>query len=154
MGISSFEELTTAKKKEIQALSSSIEEKMSRAGELAVTIASMKNDLEDTQETLADDKTFKRDLDANCARKADEVELRRKTRAEELLAIADTIKILNDDDALELFKKTLPGASSFLEFKGRDERQQVSALLRAARRDRSDRPELNFIVLALQGKKV
>ena len=32
-----------------------------------------------------------------------------KTRTEELLALADTIKMLNDDDALELFKKILPG---------------------------------------------
>jgi len=38
-----------------------------------------------------------------------------KTRTEELLALADTIKMLNDDDALELFKKTLPGASAFLQ---------------------------------------
>lgn len=29
----------------------------------------------------------------------------KKTRAEELLALAETIKILNDDDALDLFKK-------------------------------------------------
>merc|ERR1719181_1561933 len=32
-------------------------------------------------------------------------------QGEELLALADTIKILNDDDALELFKKTLPGSA-------------------------------------------
>ena len=30
-----------------------------------------------------------------------------KMRQEELIAIADTVKILNDDDALELFKKTV-----------------------------------------------
>ena len=35
-----------------------------------------------------------------------------RVRAEELVALADTIKILNDDDALDLFKKTLPSASS------------------------------------------
>ena len=32
-----------------------------------------------------------------------------KTRADELAALAMTIKVLNDDDALELFKTTLPG---------------------------------------------
>ena len=36
---------------------------------------------------------------------------------QELEAIVDTIKMLNDDDALELFKKTLPDASSFMELK-------------------------------------
>merc|ERR1711953_672526 len=74
-----------------------------------------------------------------------------KTRAEELAALADTIKILNDDDALELFKKTLPSASSFVQLATRDQRQQAVAVLRAGRRDH---PELNFIALALQGKKV
>jgi len=31
-----------------------------------------------------------------------------------LPAVADTIKMRYEDDALELFKKTLPGASAFL----------------------------------------
>ena len=33
-------------------------------------------------------------------------------RAEELVALAKTFKALNDDDALELFKKTLPSAGA------------------------------------------
>merc|ERR1719243_159567 len=75
-----------------------------------------------------------------------------KLRSEELLALADTIKILNDDDALELFKKTLPAASASLlqlQVTVADQRQQALAAIRANRR-----PELNFIALALQGKKV
>merc|ERR1719198_919995 len=76
-----------------------------------------------------------------------------KLRSEELLALADTIKILNDDDALELFKKTLPGASSFmqLEVTVADQRREALAAIRAGQRGH---PELNFIALALQGKKV
>ena len=35
-----------------------------------------------------------------------------KTRADELVALAMTIKDLNDDDALELFKTTLPTAKA------------------------------------------
>merc|ERR1719311_1944159 len=75
-----------------------------------------------------------------------------KLRSEELLALADTIKILNDDDALELFKKTLPAASASLlqlQVTVADQRQQALAAIRANRR-----PELNFIALALQGRKV
>merc|ERR1719174_552735 len=73
-------------------------------------------------------------------------------RSEELLALSDTIKVLNDDDALELFKKTLPGASAFLQLKvtSMQQRQQALAVLRAAPRD----PKLSFIAMALQGKKV
>merc|ERR1719421_1398634 len=100
-----------AKKKEIEALTKAIEEKLVRVGELGVEIAEMKNDLEDTQEALAEDTKFLADLDKTCEAKKKEWELICKTRSEELLALSDTIKILNDDDALEIFKKTLPSAS-------------------------------------------
>merc|ERR1719421_2804639 len=86
-----------------------------------------------------------------CAAKKKEWAARQKLRQEELLALADTIKILNDDDALELFKKTLPSASSFVQVQVSEsnQRQQALAVIRSVRR-----PELNFIALALQGKKV
>merc|ERR1719409_1478877 len=106
-----FEELMAAKKKEIESLTKAIEEKLTRVSELGVEIVTMKNDLEDTQESLAEDTVFLGDLKKNCATKTKEWEERCKTRSEELLALSETIKILNDDDALELFKKTLPSAS-------------------------------------------
>merc|ERR1719456_924368 len=88
-----------------------IEEKLTRIGELGVEVVNMKEDLEDTKKALEEDKKFLADLKKNCATKEAEWEERCKTRADEILAIAETIKILNDDDALELFKKTLPSPS-------------------------------------------
>ena len=41
----------------------------------------------------------------------------KKTWAEELVALADRIKVLNDDDALEFIKKTLPSAASFIQLR-------------------------------------
>merc|ERR1719401_2157523 len=81
------------------------------------------------------------------------------TRADELLALAETIKILNDDDALELFKKTLPGASASLvqlEASSSAIRSRAFALIQQAtqKADRSDSTLLQFISLALQGKKI
>merc|ERR1740138_1396494 len=110
--IKAYDELMAAKTKEVNALTKSIEEKMTRVGEVAVSIVQMKNDLDDTGAALVDDKKFLADLEKNCATKSAEWETIVKTRNEELLALADTIKVLNDDDALELFKKTLPGASA------------------------------------------
>merc|ERR1719171_2950226 len=110
--IKAYDELMAAKTKEVNALTKAIEEKMTRVGELAVEIIQMKNDAGDTAEALVEDKKFLADLEKNCKTKADEWETIVKTRNEELLALADTIKVLNDDDALELFKKTLPGASA------------------------------------------
>merc|ERR1719395_134773 len=110
--IKSYEGLMAAKTKEVDALTRSIEEKSVRLGELQVSIVEMKEDLDDTQKALLEDKKFLADLGKNCAQKTKEHEQNMKTRGEELVALADTIKILNDDDALELFKKTLPGSSA------------------------------------------
>jgi len=73
--------------------------------------------------------------------------------SQELLALADTIKVLNDDDALELFKKTLPGAASLMQLQvtAADQQRQALAVIQGAR---NGHPELSFIALALQGKKV
>jgi chromosome segregation ATPase len=153
--IASFEGLMAAKAKEVEALTKSIEEKMVRVGELQVSVVEMKEDLDDTGKALLEDKKFLGDLDKNCALKTKEHEENMKLRSQELLALADTIKVLNDDDALELFKKTLPGASaSLIQMSSTmvNQRQQAMAIVRAAQRN--GRPELNFLVLALQGKKV
>merc|ERR1719497_183162 len=114
--IKTFDGLVQAKKQEIEALTSTIEAKTKQIGELGVGIVRMQNDLDETQATLAEDKAFLADLSKSCATKTSEWEARSKTRAEELVALGDTIKVLNDDDALELFKSTLPGSSaSFLQ---------------------------------------
>merc|ERR1719389_245756 len=110
--IASFDSLIASKKKEIEALTKAIESKTMRIGELGVKLAQMENDLEDTKEGLSEDKKFYADLDKNCALKKDEWAAYKEMEAKELVALADTIKVLNDDDALELFKKTLPSASS------------------------------------------
>ena len=68
----------------------------------------MKNDLSWTQKSPEEDKAFLDNLKANCATKDQEWNEISKTRSDELTALAETIKILNDDDALELFRKALP----------------------------------------------
>merc|ERR1712008_241797 len=87
-----------------------------------------------------------------------EWEERSKTRAEELVALADTIKVLNDDDALDLFKKTLPSASaSFVQTRVSLETMRSTAVqdLRKAllTASRHRRPGLDFLVLALSGRR-
>merc|ERR1719217_1534377 len=144
--IKAYEELMAAKEKEVNALTKSIEEKMVRLGKLQVDIVEMKEDLDDTGKALLEDKKFLADLEKNCKTKAAEHEENTKLRSEELLALADTIKILNDDDALELFKKTLPGASSLLQLQvtNKDQTRQALALVKAASKD----PKLAFLALA------
>merc|ERR1719377_355163 len=112
--IKTYEELMAAKTKEVVALSAAIEAKLKAIGELSVSIAMMKNELTDTEEALLADQAFLAGLDKACASKKAEWEERSVTRADELSTLADAIKMLNDDDALELFKKTLPSASASL----------------------------------------
>jgi len=151
--IKAYEELMAAKQQEVDALTKAIEEKMVRLGNIQVEIVEMKEDLDDTGKGLIEDKKFLADLKKNCATKAAEHAENTKMRSQELLALADTIKVLNDDDALELFKKTLPSSSSFMQLQVTvtQQREQALAAIRAVQRGH---PELNFIALALQGKKV
>jgi septal ring factor EnvC (AmiA/AmiB activator) len=151
-GIKAFDGLVAAKNKEINALTKSIETKTARVGELAVKTAEFENDLEDTKEDLEESKKFLADLEVNCENKKTEWAEYGKMQAQELLALADTIKVLNDDDALELFKKTLPsGASSFLQIQVSDKAQRAQALetLRA-----SKDPRVDLLAVALRGGKV
>jgi len=155
--IKAFEELMAAKAKEIKALTKSIETKLAQIGDSSVKLAQMKEDLTDTEEALAEDTKFLANLEKSCKTKTAEWEERSKTRADELLALADTIKILNDDDALELFKKTLPGAgSSFVQLgvSASAMRSRALTLIRDARRAAGSRrmTGLDFLVLALSGK--
>merc|ERR1719465_309038 len=109
--IATYDELMKAKTAEVEALTASIEAKTQRIGEVGVEIVGLKNDLSDAEASLVEDKKFLAELEKGCATKEKEWAAICKTRSEELLALADTIKILNDDDALELFKKTLPGSA-------------------------------------------
>merc|ERR1719450_2040548 len=105
--VKAFGELKAAKTKEIAATTEAIESLTKRSGELAVSIVENKNAAEDASEEEADAAEFLANLKKNCATKAQEWEERQATRAQELEAISKAIAILNEDDALDLFKKTL-----------------------------------------------
>jgi len=148
--IKTFDALMAAKKKEVDANTAALESKLERVGQTGLDIVEMKEDLDDTKKALAEDKKFLAELEKGCATKQGEWDERCKVRADELLALADTIKILNDDDALDLFKKTLPSAS-FLQMQtsSLEMKRRALAALQVAQA-RSKRPELDFIALALR----
>merc|ERR1719204_1332902 len=102
--IQSHEALMVAKKKEVAALQAQIEEEMTRVGNLGVELSQMTNDVEDTRQALSEDEQFKLQLEEGCSTKSKEWEEVKQNRAQELIALSETIKVLNDDDALDLFK--------------------------------------------------
>eukprot|EP00932_Pfiesteria_piscicida_P012311 SRR837773.2366.p1 GENE.SRR837773.2366~~SRR837773.2366.p1 ORF type:complete len:679 (+),score=347.26 SRR837773.2366:203-2038(+) len=156
--IKTYEELMSAKKREIAALSQTVEAKTGQIGELGVAVVQMKEDLSDTQAALAEDQQFLAELSKSCDTKTAEWQERSKTRADELVAIADTIKVLNDDDALDLFKKTLHSSSSSLvqvRVSTASQRDRALGMIRSLQQSvvRSSRPALDLMALTLLGKR-
>jgi len=95
------------------------------------------------------------ELKKSCATKAKEYAERKEMRAQEAVALAETIKILNDDDALDLFKKTLPSPSLLQLTKSAQEtRAEAAQVLRSVARGGKFSPKMSLIAMALEGKKV
>jgi hypothetical protein len=157
--IATYNELMSAKTKEVNACTATIEAKTTQIGQLGIDIVELKEDLSDTEAAYMEDNKFLADLEKNCATRTAEWEVVVATRTQELAALADTIKILNDDDALELFKKTLPSPSaSFMQVRTTETqlRRNALAVVRGARAHTNSRHKAQFdlLELALTGKKV
>jgi len=149
--IKDFEAMMAAKAKETESLGGAIEAKTERLGKVGIEIVELKEEVSDTTKAMEDDKKFLADLAKNCGTKEKEWEVRSAMRAEELLALAETIKILNDDDALELFKKTLPSPTLLqLKVSAKAVRQRAMRALRSA--GGAHDPRLGAVLLALAGK--
>merc|ERR1719375_2968722 len=108
--VAGFADLKASKEAEQKAATAAIETKLSRAGELAVSVVQVADDIEDTTEEVADTEKFAKTLEEQCGVKEKEWAAREKLRAEEIAAISEAIGMLNDDDALDLFKKAIPAA--------------------------------------------
>merc|ERR1719454_1495817 len=121
--VATFASLKSSKESEIETAKEAIETKTLRSGELSVTIVETQDALEDQQVELADSEKFLNNLDEQCATKQKEWDERQKVRAQEVAAVSEAIEILNDDDALDTFKKAIP-APEFV---------QVSLLQRSSR---------------------
>jgi len=154
-----YEELKAAKTDEVSAATAAIEQKTARSGELAVEIVQTEDDLEDTQAEIAETESFLGDLGAQCASKKSEWAERQKMRAEEVSAISEAIKILNDDDSLDLFKKTAFVQQQGMRFLQKDSSLSVARRARhlvvsLMQTSRSNESQLAFLAAALKSKKI
>merc|ERR1719284_2227290 len=70
-------------------------------------LRSAKEGMESTKEALAADEKFLMDLKERCAKADKEYGERQKTRTDEIAAIAQTISILSEDDARDVFGRSL-----------------------------------------------
>lgn len=83
-----------------------IEKKQEIAGQVAVKIVEGKNKISTTEKQLGDDLKTAAELKEACSDKGSEFAERQKDAAAEVDAIGQAIGVLNNDDALDLFKKT------------------------------------------------
>jgi peptidoglycan hydrolase CwlO-like protein len=155
---SGFAELKASKEAEIEAATESIEKKTVRSGELAVAVVTTKDDLEDTTTELAETQKFASGLEEQCATKKKEWDERQKMRADEIAAISEAIGILNDDDALDVFKKSMPSALvqasvGFLQQTNHkaSRKHRAQALIAEVARDFHS-PQLKVILYAMNSK--
>merc|ERR1719469_83973 len=147
-----FNALIAAKEKQIASNTKNIESKTERLGQVNVDIVNLEDEVDDTAKAVVADKQFLANLKTSCKTKEAEWEERSKTRTQEQLALADTVKLLNDDDALELFKSTLPSAS-FLQMKVSSKAVSQKALTILQSTSKQQDPRLDLVMLALSGHK-
>lgn len=127
--------LSAAQKEEMAAREAYAELKAAKEAELKAgheQLANMKDDFaatkekhaqaeEDranTKEQLAIDQEFLANLEEKCAATDADYAARTKSRNEEISAVADTIKILNADDAFDQFDKTVNSETTDTNFEG------------------------------------
>merc|ERR1719240_383576 len=101
-----YEDLKAAKEEEIAAGTSLSDTKTVLLGNTEEKNAQSKEDLEDTQETLAADTAFLANLKERCANMDQEYEERTKTRQLEIQAVSKALAFLSSDEAHDLFTRT------------------------------------------------
>lgn len=134
-----FADLKAAKEEEIELAAEGIESKEKKTGDLALSIAQSTGALGDTEDELADNTKMLNTLVTTCDAKKAEFEARLKLRNDEIAAISEAVSILNDDDALDVFKKAVPAAmveteaqSGFLQTKSENRLKQAVEIVRTA----------------------
>merc|ERR1719258_792474 len=113
------------------------------------TAATSKTDLAETQETLAADSEFLANLREMCSNLDKEFAERSKTRNMEIAAVSEAIGILTDDEAHDLFGKSL----GFIQLSLRTRRTSVRDLasrkvLAAAKKAKN--PQLALLAVSMK----
>jgi len=155
-----YQSLKAAKESQIDSLRKEISTKTERIGKLTLQLVEDRADLDATQKALDNNTKMYDRLTAESKARREQYDEEKHTRADENIAITDTIQILNDDAAFRLFKKTLPaaGAASFLQMTVSPKELRSNALntlnaLQSALPKGVKDPRLSFVALALKSKK-
>jgi len=146
-----FQQLMEAKTTEKDSIEDTLADKIDRLGSLKVSLVELKGQASDAVAAVGKDFDLLQKLSDSCAAKTKEFDARVKTQQEELTALHETIKILNDDDNLDLFNKALPSPSLLqLHHRSEDLRRQALDVLRSV----PNSTTADMLLLALSHKGV
>jgi len=123
MASASFADMRTAKVAAIEAGEKMAEQKEDDLAKTDNLVAEAKEDLGQTEETLAADETFLKNLDEMCANSDGAFEKRKASRLEEIKAVAETIEILTADEA----RDAMSGTYSFIQSSSSDKNRKLAA---------------------------
>jgi hypothetical protein len=160
--LNSFASIKADKEKEIEVATESVETKMARTGELAVSIAKAQDGLEDSTEEIEDTEKALDSLKTQCNTKEKEYTQISKDNADEMKALSEAISLLNDDDALLLVQRSLPptdqaqdAAPTFLQKSMKSQPashiSKAQAILRRVAA-KSASPQINVMLLSMKSK--
>lgn len=160
---SGYTALIEAKDKEIMAVSVALQTKTTKVGVLGVEIAQLTSSVDKMNATLIKDEAFAAELKTNCRKKANEWQVRKHTRLEELKAIGMTVEVLSHESNLRTFRDSKlsnstrevePVASSspsFLQISKKMSKPKRALMeLQRAKESSGNKARLNFITEALQ----
>jgi len=123
MAAAAFADMRTAKTEAIEAGERMAEQKEDELAKTDNLVAEAKEDLGQTEETLAADEEFLKNLDKMCADSDGAFEKRKASRLEEIKAVSETIEILTGDEA----RDAMSGTYNFLQVGESDKNRKAAA---------------------------
>lgn len=155
--LTSFEDLKETRTREMHTLTQAFEDATDQKGNLAVNLVDKNAKLTRAQTELRDDQKAKRENEKKCTMKEDAFKKEQEEYAQVLEGIAEAIKVLNSDDARELFSKlskTYLSSPALVQTQASSEAARKRALkIITSTSHHLHKEAFDFITLALRGKQ-
>merc|ERR1719476_411990 len=103
----SYQKLRAAKLSEIKAATTQKKQKEKELADLLYKASKAKENKEKAEAAIEADNKFLATLEKDCKEEEVAYQERLKVRTQEIIALSETLKILTDDDARELYDKTM-----------------------------------------------
>jgi hypothetical protein len=143
-----FADLKSAKQQEINAGQAQVDDKIVQLADTKERVATGRQDLEDTRNSLSADDEFLQMVQEKCSKTDADWQERQKTRQEEIYAVSEAISVLSDDSAHDTFTKTFN--PSFLQIVDSKQEEKRAAAAKALLKVKSADPKLALLAQSIK----